>query len=169
MKLAKKVVLAAAVLPLALGTASAYAFGGKDHKRGGPGECGGGFDRGMMRQLDLTDAQQEQLKQMRSEGKQAMKEAFKQNFETRQAQREAHQAQMQQLMLADNFDQATANELAKQMVEKQTERKVKMLEKQHQMLSILTPEQKAKFTEMQQERMGKCAEKMQKRFNDNDA
>ncbi|NVD05462.1 CpxP family protein [Vibrio sp. JPW-9-11-11] len=169
MKLAKKVVLAAAVLPLALGTASAYAFGGKDHKRGGPGECGGGFERGMMRQLDLTDAQQQQLKQMRSEGKQAMQAEFKQSFQTRQAQREAHQAQIQQLMLADNFDQAAANELAKEMVEQQTEHKVKMLEKQHQMMSVLTPEQKAKFTELQQERMGKCAEKMQQRFNNNDA
>ncbi|MCG9785052.1 CpxP family protein [Vibrio brasiliensis] len=165
MKLAKKVVLAAAVLPLALGTASAYAFGGKDHKKGGHGECGGGFDRGIMRQLDLTDAQKDQLKEMRESGKQEMKAAFKENFEARHAEKQAQHAKVQQLVLADNFDQAAANELAKSMVEQQTERKVKMLEKQHKMLSILTPEQKAKFVELQQERSTECAEKMQKRFS----
>lgn len=165
MKLAKKVVLAAAVLPLALGTASAYAFGGKDHKKGGHGECGGGFDRGIMRQLDLTDAQKDRLQEMRETGKKNMKAAFKDNFEMRHAENQAQRAKMQQLVLADNFDQAAANELAKAMVVQQTEHKVKMLERQHKMLSILTPEQKAKFVELQQERATECAEKMQKRFD----
>lgn len=163
MKLAKKLVLAAVVVPLTLGTASAFAFGGKDHKKGGHGECGG-FDRGIMRQLDLTDAQKEQLQEMREAGKKEMKANFKGNFETRHAEMQAHKAKVQELVLADNFDQAQANELAKAMVEKQTERKVKMLEKQHQMLSILTPEQKDKFVELSQQRADKCAEKMQKRF-----
>lgn len=163
MKLAKKLVLAAVVVPLTLGTASAFAFGGKDHKKGGHGECGG-FDRGIMRQLDLTDAQKDQLQEMREAGKKEMKANFKGNFETRHAEMQAHKAKVQELVLADNFDQAQANELAKAMVEKQTERKVKMLEKQHQMLSILTPEQKEKFVELSQQRADKCAEKMQKRF-----
>jgi protein CpxP len=163
MKLAKKLVLAAVVVPLTLGTASAFAFGGKDHKKGGHGECGG-FDRGIIRQLDLTDAQKEQLQEMREAGKKEMKANFKGNFETRHAEMQAHKAKVQELVLADNFDQAQANELAKAMVEKQTERKVKMLEKQHQMLSILTPEQKEKFVELSQQRADKCAEKMQKRF-----
>lgn len=164
MNMTKKLVLAVAVLPLALGTASAYAFGGKDGKKGGKGECGG-FDRGIMRQLDLTDAQQEQMKEMRQANKEEMKAAFKENFETRYAEKQAEKAKVQELVLADNFDQAAANELAKSMVEQQTERKVKMLEKQHQMLSILTPEQKAKFVELQGERAEKCQEKMQKRMN----
>ncbi|TMX45393.1 CpxP family protein [Vibrio sp. Hep-1b-8] len=161
MKLAKKVVLAAAVLPLALGTASAYAFGGKDHNNGGNGrhgECGGGFDRGIMRQLDLTDAQKTQLQEMRETNNQQKKAVF-------HAEKLAQKAKVEQLLLADNFDQAAANELAKAMVEQQTERKVKMLERQHKMLSILTPEQKAKFVELQQERATECAEKMQKRFD----
>ena len=70
------------------------------------------------------------------------------------------------MLLADTFDEAAANELAKQMVEKQTERRVKMLEKQHQMLSILTPEQKTKYVELQKERSEKRLEKMQERFSD---
>ncbi|MEX0335601.1 CpxP family protein [Vibrio tubiashii] len=164
MKMAKKLVVAAVVLPLTLGTASAFAFGGKDGKKGGHGECGGGFDRGIMRQLDLTDAQKDQMKEMREASKQEMKTAFKENFEARHAEMQAQKEKVQALVLAENFDQAAANELAKTMVEKQTERKVKMLEKQHQMLSILTPEQKTKFVELQKERSAKCQEKMQERF-----
>ncbi|MGR2869049.1 CpxP family protein [Vibrio vulnificus] len=159
MKLAKKMVLAAVVLPLTLGTASAFAFGGgKGHHKGPDGE------RGMMRQLDLTDAQKEQLDAMRGSNRAQMKEMHQGNFAANQAERQAQHAKVQALLLADNFDQATANELAKQMAEKQAERRVKMLEKQHQMLSILTPEQKAKFVELQNERMQECGDKMQKRM-----
>ncbi|EKO3786516.1 CpxP family protein [Vibrio harveyi] len=163
MKTAKKLVLAAVVLPLTLGTASAFAFGGKDHK-GHRGECGMGMDCGIMRQLDLTDAQKDQLKEMREANKAEMKAKFADGKEARMAERQAHHEKVQALLLADNFDAAAANDLAKEMVEKQTERRVKMLEKKHQMLSVLTPEQKTKFVELQKERQQKCGEKMQKRM-----
>ncbi|MGY3685742.1 CpxP family protein [Vibrio coralliilyticus] len=164
MKTAKKLVLAAVVLPLTLGTASAFAYGGKDHKKGPHGEFG--FDRGIMRQLDLTDAQKDQLKEMRQANKTELKAKFKDNFESHHAEMQANKEKVQALLLADTFDEAAANELAKQMVEKQTERRVKMLEKQHQMLSILTPEQKTKYVELQKERSEKRLEKMQERFSD---
>ncbi|WP_114767548.1 CpxP family protein [Vibrio rhodolitus] len=157
MKTVKKLVLAAAVVPMVFASASALAFGGKGDHKGG--HCQGGMDRGIIKQLDLTDAQKDQLKQMRETNKAQMKENYQANFEARKAERQAQHEKVQQLVLADNFDQAAANELAKQMVEKQTERKVKMLEKQHQMLSVLTPEQKAKFVELSKERMEKCADK----------
>ncbi|WP_322803266.1 CpxP family protein [Vibrio alfacsensis] len=164
MKSAKKLVLAAVVLPLTLGAASAFAFGGKDHHKGPHGECGKGMDRGIMRQLDLTDAQKDQLKEMREANKAEMKAKFADGKEARMAERQAHHDKVQALLLADNFDEAAANDLAKEMVEKQTDRRVKMLEKKHQMLSVLTPEQKAKFVELQKERQQKCGEKMQKRM-----
>lgn len=169
MNTAKKMVLAAVVLPLTLGTASAWAFGGggKDNHKGPRDECRGGLDRGIMRQLDLTEEQQAQLKEMREAGRDEMKAQFKENFESHQAQMQAHRASVQALVLADTFDQAAAQELAKQMVDQQTERRVKMLEKEHKMLSVLTPEQKAKFVELQQERATECGEKMQKRMNKN--
>ena len=157
MKTVKKLVLAAAIVPMAFASASAFAFGGKGEHRGG--HCQGGMERGMMKQLDLTDAQKTQFKQMREANRKQMKGNFEANFETRQA----HHAKVQQLLLADSFDQAEANALAKQMVEQQTERRVKMMEKRHQMLSILTPEQKAKFVELSNERMNKCAEKRKDR------
>ena len=157
MKTVKKFVLAAAVIPLAFASASAMAFGGKGDHKGG--HCQGGMDRGIMKKLDLTDAQKTQLKEMREANKAEMKAKFADNADTRKAERQAHHDKVQQLVLADNFDQAAANELAKSMVEKQTERKVKMLEKQHQMLSVLTPEQKTKFIELSKERMENCGEK----------
>ncbi len=43
-----------------------------------------------------------------------------------------------------HFDEAAANDLASQMVEKQTERRVAML-KQHEMMSVLTHRQKTQL------------------------
>ncbi|OZT82433.1 stress adaptor protein CpxP, partial [Vibrio sp. 03_296] len=81
-------VLAAVVLPLTLGTASAFAFGGgKGHHKGPDGECGMGMERGMMRQLDLTDAQKEQLDAMRGSNRAQMKEMHQGNFAANQAER----------------------------------------------------------------------------------
>lgn len=166
MKMTKKLVLAAAALPLIFGTASAYAYGGGDkgdHK-GMHGKCGG-FDKKVMRQLDLTDAQKAELKEMREANRVEMKAKHSGNKADKMAKMKAHQEKVQALVLADNFDEAAANDLASQMVEKQTERRVAMLKKQHQMMSVLTPEQKAQLKEIQQERMTKCADKMEKRMN----
>lgn len=165
MKMAKKMILAAVVLPLTLGTASAWAFDGK----GGEGHHGGEFgkcasDRGIFKELNLTDAQKDQLKTMREQGRQEMRAKFAGNNEARQAEMQAYHAQVQQLLLADNFDQAQANTLAKQMVEKQTERRVQMMARQHKMLSVLTPEQKTQYAELKQERMQECQAKMHERM-----
>lgn len=167
MNTAKKMVLAAVVLPLTLGTASAWAFGGggKDNHKGPRDECRVGLDRGIMRQLDLTEEQQAQLKEMREAGRSEKK--GNKASPNRQAEMQAHRAKVQALVLADTFDQAAAQELAKEMVEQQTQHRVAKFEKEHKMLSVLTPEQKAKFVELQQERATECGEKMQKRMNKN--
>ncbi|MBW3697312.1 periplasmic repressor CpxP [Vibrio sp. T187] len=165
MKMTKKLVLAAAALPLVFGTASAYAFGGGkgDHKDM-RGKCGG-FDKSMMRQLDLTEDQKQQLKDMREASRDEMKGKHGEKF----AGMQANHAKVQELVLADTFDEAAANELATQMVEKQAERRVAMLKKQHQMMSVLTAEQKDQLKELQQERMQKCSDKMEKRFAKHDS
>jgi protein CpxP len=164
MKSAKKIVLAAVVLPLTLGAAGAFAYGGKDQQKGPRDECGPGMDRGIMRQMDLTDVQKEQLQSFRDANRAEMKGKNAAERDARRAERQAYHAKMQALVLADSFDEAQANALAKEMVEKQTERRVKMLEKKHQMLSVLTPEQKAEFVKLQNERMQQCGERMQKRM-----
>ncbi|MEZ8063432.1 MULTISPECIES: CpxP family protein [Vibrio] len=168
MKMTKKLVLVAAVLPLMFGATTAYAYGGidkGDHK-GMHGKCGG-FDKKVMRQLDLTDAQKTELKEMREANRAEMKAKRVGNKADRVAQMKAHHEKVQALVLADNFDEAAANDLASEMVGKQTERRVVMLKKQHEMMSVLTAEQKTQLKEIQQERMTKCADKMEKRMNKN--
>ncbi|PFG55058.1 protein CpxP [Vibrio sp. ES.051] len=164
MKSVKKLVLAAVVLPLTLGTTSALAYGGKDHHRGARDECGMGMDRGIMRELNLTDAQKGQFESFRDANRAEMKGKYAENRQAYKAERQAHHAKMQSLMMADDFDQAQATALAKEMVERQTERRVKMLERKHQMLSVLTPEQKTEFMKLQNERMQECGDRMQQRM-----
>ncbi|NLQ17880.1 CpxP family protein [Marinomonas sp. M1K-6] len=159
MNMTKRILLAAVVLPLTLGTASAFAFGGKDH-RGSHEECRPGLDRGIMKELDLTDSQKEQFKQHRQANQEAMKKRFKDNAQQNDKTHQARFNAMNDLLLAETFDSAKATALVQKMSDKQTERHVNMLNKQHDMLSILTPEQKTKFTELQKARMNKCADSM---------
>jgi periplasmic protein CpxP/Spy len=154
MKMAKKLILASVVLPLVLST-SAFAFGGKDHK-GPQDECRPGLDRGMMKELNLTDTQKEQFKTLRQANKEEMKERFNDKKEQGEKARMAHFDKVNALLTADKFDPAKATELAQEMSDKQVKRQVDMLSKQHKMLSILTPEQKTKFIELQKERMEDC-------------
>lgn len=154
MKIAKKLILASVVLPLVLST-SAFAFGGKDHK-GPHDECRPGLDRGMMKELDLTDSQKEQFKTLRQANKEERKEGFNDKREQGEKSRMAHFDKVNSLLMAEKFDPAKATQLAQEMSNKQVERQVDMLSKQHKMLSILTPEQKAKFIELQKERMEDC-------------
>ncbi len=165
MKPAKKLMLAAVVLPLTLGSAGAFAFGGKGQNKGPRDECGPGMDRAIMRQLDLTDAQKDQLTALRDAKREEMRNKNAADRDTRQAERQAYHAKVQALVLADNFDEAQATALATEMVEKQTERRVEMLQKRHQMLNILTPEQKTEFVKLQDERIQECGVRMQKRMS----
>jgi len=162
MKLAKKLVIAAAALPIALGSASAFAYGGgKGGHHGGKGMGGqcGGMDKRIMRQLDLTEEQKTQLKELRQQGR----EAGQANRSEKFAKMQAHQEKVQALVLADNFDQQAAQELANEMVAQRSEMKVTMLERQHQAMSILTAEQKTKFKQLQAERAQECQERFEDR------
>ncbi|WOD08016.1 CpxP family protein [Marinomonas sp. GJ51-6] len=166
MKMAKKIILASVVLPFALSAGSALAFGGKDHK-GGDGQCFPGLDRGILKQLELTDAQKDQLKELRKANKEDRKadredRKEKGDSEPRKVAQEQKLEQLNGLLLADKFDPAQATKIAQEMAQKHIKRQVSMLNKQYQMISILTPEQKEKFVELQEERLDNCAEKMHK-------
>ena len=162
MNMKKKLVIAAAALPMMFATAGAYAFGGK----GGCGMDGpkGHFDRDVLRQLDLTEEQKDKLRDLRDAKRdemQAKRDEFK---DTRIAEMKAHHQAVQALVLADDFDEAKAQELAKAMIEKQSDRRVEKMKTKHEMLSILTEEQKAKLKDLQAERMEKMSGKMAKRM-----
>lgn len=160
MNMAKKILLASIILPLAISAGSAFAYGGKDH-RGSHNGCHAGMDRSMMKDLNLTDDQKTQLKELRQSNKDAMKRDGK-----NPAQYEAHRSQLNELLMSDTFDSAKAKALAEQMSGKHTERQVEKLSKQHQMLSILTPEQKTQFIEQQKKHMEECANDKSERKGD---
>ncbi len=157
--LMKKTTLVLLAAPLAFGSVSALAAGMGGHDAKGPmhGKCGMGMERGIWKQLDLTDAQKTQLKELRQQDREAMKSGFKANMQEMRANHE----QMQKLVMADNFDQAAVQELAQKMADQRVEGQVKMAKARHDMFSVLTPEQKQEFSKLQGEQHQQCMEKWQ--------
>lgn len=156
MKFSKRIAATVIALPLMMGSMSAMAFGGKHHDGEGMHGGKGMMGKHLLRGVDLTDEQKAELKTLREQKREDMK-ANKGEFRT---QMMAERQQMQQLMLADNFDEAAVRALAEKMVDQQVERRVAMMKGQHEMMSILTPEQKVQV----KENMDKMAERMQKRM-----
>ncbi|MGK0250068.1 MAG: protein CpxP [Oleispira sp.] len=163
MALFKKALVIAIALPMALGSASALAFGGGNHHGGnhygGKGGCGMQDGRKVFSQLDLTDAQKEQMQSMREANRDEMKSK---RLEKRTAMKANHD-KIQELVLASDFDENAARDLALQMSEAQIEGRVARLEKRHEMLNILTPEQKATYQTLQAERVEQCQARMAER------
>lgn len=159
MKMSKKLIIASIVLPLTLSATGAFAFGGK-HNQDRHEECRPGLDRGMMKELNLTDSQKEQFKTLRQANTKEMKDQFEGKPKKRSEMREVQVEKLNNLLLADKFDPAKATEIAQEKSNKRVEHQVKMLSKQHKMLSILTPEQKEQFIELQKERLEECSDDM---------
>lgn len=152
MNMTKTMILAAVALPLAIGSASVLAYGKGKHTEHQQQRCGLHGERGIVSQLNLTTEQQSQLKVLREEHRQAMQD---QRGRGSRDEMSTLREQERALVLSADFDRAAANELAKQMVDKQVERRINMLEKRHQMMSILTDEQKTQLQTLQQECMEK--------------
>lgn len=152
MNMTKTMILAAVALPLAIGSASVLAYGKGKHAEHQQQRCGLHSEKGIVSQLNLTTEQQSQLKALREEHRQAMQD---QRGRGSRDEMSTFREQERALMLSADFDRAAANELAKQMVDKQVERRINMLEKRHQMMSILTNEQKTQLQTLQQECMEK--------------
>ncbi|WP_413285659.1 CpxP family protein [Vibrio sp. MA40-2] len=161
MKLSKKIIIAATALPMVFATTSAFAKGGNNMD----GKKQGSFDKGLIRQLDLTEEQKDQLRDLRQANRDENREDRGANRATRMAEMQANRLAIQDLVLADDFDQEKAEQLAKLMVEKQTERRVQQLENQHEMLSVLTAEQKEQLKELQAERIESMQERMSEKMN----
>ena len=68
------------------------------------------------------------------------------------------------LVLSEDFNEAEVRALAEQMSEQQVERRVAMLKQRHEMMQVLTADQKTKLQELQAERAEKCQAKMEKRM-----
>ena len=163
MNMMKKMVLGAVVLPLSLASASVFAAGGSHHEggmKGGEGMHGGKCmmkaNKKAFKNLDLTDAQEDKFDEMRDARKAEMKAKKGQHRQPTAEMKADHQA-MQDLMLADNFDEQAVRSLAEKMSQRQIDRRVEMMKKRHEMMNILTPDQKAEFKENQDKYIADCA------------
>ncbi|MHA2939342.1 CpxP family protein [Vibrio sp. RC27] len=150
MKKMTKVILGATVLPILLSTTAVMAKGGG--KEGRDDNCRHGSEKSLMKKLDLTSEQQAKMDELRKAGRDNMAK----DRNERQAEMQAMRAQEKQIVMAADFDEAAAQELAKKMVDDQAEKRVEQLKKRFEMMSILTPEQKEKLVELQQDQMGSC-------------
>merc|ERR1711862_808422 len=116
MKLRKRLIAAFAASTLLLSTGSAFAFRGDHH---GKGHHDGKSFKRLLRGVDLTDEQKEQLRTLKMEQMQARKNNVIGGRENMLSQRE----QVKQLLLADAFDEQSVRLLAEEMVNQQTERR----------------------------------------------
>ncbi|MEA1880355.1 MAG: Spy/CpxP family protein refolding chaperone [Campylobacterota bacterium] len=148
----------AVMITLGLGTAALLACGGPEHKGGPFGDRGGMFK--VMKQLDLTSEQKEQMKLFRAERKSHMKATFREMKENKKSMMASMKPDLSTFMTADSFDKVAF----KAQVEKKFEAKRKMMEtKKSEMLekrasgmekvfNILTPEQRVKWIELSKEK-----------------
>jgi periplasmic protein CpxP/Spy len=104
---------------------------------GGPG-FGGHMLGYLAHKLDLTDAQQAQVKEILAKEKPA--------FQPLMLQMAQNHQQMRQLVMANGFDEAKVRELASQQTQTMTELTVQRARVESELFQVLTPDQKTKLT-----------------------
>lgn len=156
---AKRLTALLVALPLAFGATQALA----DRDGGHHGDRKhGGMEKRIWKELNLTDAQKEELKTLRQSQFDNMRDNMSDNMESRMQQHK----EMQSLLLKADFDENAVRQLAQQQVEAQVERRVAMAKHRHEMLSVLTDEQKTKFVELTEKHMEKRQQHWQKKIQD---
>lgn len=110
------------------------------HHKGGPK---GGHDN-MFKGLNLTDAQKQQIRDMRPEHPDRMMKKGEWQDERRA---------MHDLIASDHFDKNKAQAHVDKMAEQQKARMMSHLEMQNKIYNILTPEQKKQFNEKFEKQM----------------
>ena len=104
----------------------------------------------MLAGLELTDSQREQIKQL-----------MKQHRSEQKAARpdKAERQQMRDLLAADTFDEVTARQLIEKQQQQAVDKRLAAMKLQHQVLQVLTDEQRQQLNEKRQ----KWQEKKQQR------
>ncbi|MBY5994123.1 Spy/CpxP family protein refolding chaperone [Ferrimonas balearica] len=153
MKTAAKLLL---VTALASTSVAVMAYPGKGgHGEGHHAKHGehrghhGGEVRKMLRGLDLTDEQKAQVKALIKQAHESKGEKPQRDLTQVEAQMAARQA----LMTSPTFDEAAARALIAERQAKQTERELARLKLQHEIIQLLTDEQKAKLAEKADKRI----------------
>lgn len=119
------------------------------HKHGG---------MGFLKQLDLTEAQQAQVKEIMSKQRSEMKAAM--------SERRAHRDEMKSIVEQDTFDSAKAEQLIAKQQEKERAAKLGMLRTQHEIYKVLTPEQREKAKVIRAEWKEKMKERYKQKAED---
>ncbi|MBC3767632.1 Spy/CpxP family protein refolding chaperone [Neptunicella marina] len=96
----------------------------------------------MFHQLDLSREQKMQIRSLLKEQRQQHK---------REGREQAHR-QLKALIDGDNYDSATALQLATQQVQKKSEKGLEQAQLKHQLWQVLTAEQQTQWQELQTER-----------------
>jgi len=135
MKLSKGKILAGVLtLTLLAGIAVAHA------RRGHDGEFFGGHMLGFFTHyLDLTDAQQAQIKGILAKNKPAVEPLFRQEMESHK--------QMMQLIESGTFDEVKAQSIATQAAQIRAQLEVQHARMASEAYQVLTPEQKTKLAD----------------------
>ena len=103
--------------------------------------------------LDLTDAQQAQVKDIMAKEKPALKPLMQQMAQSHQ--------QIRELTMAGTFDEAKVRTLATQQAQTMTEIIVQKARIESEMIQILTPEQKTKLNDFMAKREQRMMKHMQ--------
>jgi Spy/CpxP family protein refolding chaperone len=131
-----KIVFAALAVVLVAGLAMAHSRGGR---RGGGDFFGGPMLGFFTDYLDLTDAQQAQIKQIIAKEKPGLEPLFKQEMQSRE--------QMMQLIQSGSFDESKAQAIATQEAQIHTQLEVGHARIASQAYQLLTAEQKTKLAQ----------------------
>ncbi len=111
----------------------------RDDAMFGDGMFGGGHIMGFLsHKLDLTDAQQAQVKEIMAKEKPT--------FHPLMLQMAQNHQQMRQLVMASGFDEAKVRELASQQTQTMTELTVQRARVESELYQVLTADQKTKLT-----------------------
>ena len=147
-----KVSMAALAIMLMAGIAIAQPHGGP---HGGSDFFGGPMLGFFTDYLDLTDAQQAQIKQIIAKEKPAMEPLFKQEMQTHQ--------QMMQLIQSGTFDEAKAQAIASQGAQVHVQLEVQHARIASEAYQVLTADQKTKLVQFIAKREQRHEQHMQER------
>jgi len=149
----RSITAAAAVFALAAG--AVYAQG---PRAGGPGGPGGRGMRGLfgglpVRELQLTDAQQQQVKDIRSRHQAEIHDAMSRLETARQAQQKAVEAVP--------ADEAKITALTQDMVQAQVDMAIQASRVNSEIWSVLTPDQQSKLKDLRAQRQAQAQQRRQ--------
>jgi protein CpxP len=124
---------------------------GQDHGRFQRGGMRGGehglLNPRLMKALDLSEAQRDELKKLADAGKDQRRKQHEDMMASRKALRD--------LVISDAYSSAKARDLAGSIASQESAQILAHAEQAHRMMQVLTPEQRSKLGELAQRKPGR--------------